>query len=151
MRPRRPCLKLSGVTVIAGLLVDLLWACSANPSSDMERAQADNMRLTKTLHNYLNHRNWRAVERLCAETVRYRGRATHFAEVEESKVQFLSHYRSTLNSERPGSLEIRQLYPAGAYHVIVEGVAAGEPPDPPLPVCLIYTIEDQHVTRLYAY
>ena len=134
-----------------GLLMSILGACNANSSANMERAQADNRGLVKTLHEHLNRRNWQAIEGLCAETVRYRGRITHFMEVEESKARFLAHYRTTLTNEKPGSLEIRQLYLAGAYHVIVEGIVAGEPPDPPLPVCLIYTIEHNHITRLYAY
>ncbi|GAB2558326.1 hypothetical protein GCM10027190_05080 [Spirosoma areae] len=129
----------------------LLWACRPAPPSDLERNQAANIRLTKTLHDHLNHHEWQAVERLCAETVRYRSRGTHFAEVEEPKAQFLTHYRMMLTRQRPGSLEIRQLYCAGGYHVIVEGIAAGEPPDSPLPVCLIYTIEKNHITRLHAY
>jgi len=119
--------------------------------SSTEQIQADNVRLTKTLHAHLNRRDWRAVEKLCAETVRYRGRATDFADVDEPRAKFLTHYRSTLQRTRPGSLEIRQVYPAGAYHVIVEGIATGQPPDTTRPVCLIYTIEDAHITRLYAY
>ena len=117
----------------------------------MERTQANNVRLTRTFHSSLNHHDWQAVEGLCAGTVRYRGRATHFAEIEESKVRFLTRYRTAPANKTPGLLEIRQLYPAGAYHVIVEGIAAGEPPDTTSPVCLIYTIEDNHITRLYAY
>ncbi|GAB3946491.1 hypothetical protein GCM10028805_17100 [Spirosoma harenae] len=92
-------------------LIGLLWACNLGQPTDLEQTQADNMRLTKTLHTHLNHHDWQAVEKLCAQTVRYRGRATHF----------------------------------------VEGVAICEPPDTTQPVCLIYTIEDQTITRLYAY
>jgi hypothetical protein len=132
-------------------IASLLWACGLSQSADLERTQADNMRLTKTLHAHLNHRDWQAVAGLCAETVRYRGRATHFADVDESKAQFLTHYRTTLTTKSSGSLEIRQLYPAREYHVIMEGVAIGELPDTIRPVCLIYTIEQKHITRLYAY
>jgi hypothetical protein len=110
-------------------LAGLLCACQLSQPTDLEQAQTDNSRLTKTFHAHLNHHDWQAVEGLCAETIRYRSRATRFAEVDESKAQFLAHYRSTLTSTRSGALEIRQLYSAGAYHVIVEGIASGEPPD----------------------
>ena len=132
-------------------VASLLWACSSSQTADLEQTQTDNMRLTKTFHAHLNRQNWQAIEGICAETIRYRSRATHFAEVDESKARFLARYRNTRNSTKPGAMEIRQLYPAGAYHVIVEGIASGEPPDTTLPVCLIYTIENQHITRLYAY
>lgn len=151
LRAQRYCFKSLGWVIVKGLLIGLLWACDATVSSDLEWVQADNLRLTKTIQNHLNHRDWQAVEKLCAETVRYRGRATHYAEVDEAKAQFVAHYRTTLTRERPGALEIRQLYPAGKYHVIAEGITVGEPPDPPVPVCLIYTIEHNHITRLYAY
>jgi len=126
-------------------------ACSLSQPTDLERTQTANIRLTKTLHRHLTHHDWQAAEKLCAETVRYRGRATHFAEVDESKAQFLARFQSTMTSKTPGSLAIRQLYCAGAYHVIVEGIAPGQPPDTTQSVCLIYTIENQHITRLYAY
>ncbi|GAB3985265.1 hypothetical protein GCM10028807_00130 [Spirosoma daeguense] len=129
----------------------LLWACNSGQSAELEQAQAANMKLTKTLHNHLNKQDWKAAEKLCAQTVRYRGRATHFAEVDEPKARFLRHYRATLPSARTGSIEIRQLYPAGAYHVILEGISTAETSDTTLPICFIYTIEDQHITRLYAY
>ena len=133
--------------LVAGLLSD----CSSGSSAKLERQQADNLRLTKALHTHLNQRDWPAVSSLCAETVRYRGRATQFADVEESKAHFLTHYRAALHTDRPGLLEVRQMYTAGNYHIIVEGLVTGQPPDTTLPVCLIYTIENQHITRLYAY
>jgi len=112
--------------------------------------QADNLRLTKALHAHLNQRDWVAIGGLCAPSVRYRGRLTQFAEVDEPRARFLTHYRSTLNADQPGALEIRQMYPANGHHVIVEG-RVGQPPDSTRPVCLIYTIEAGQVTRLYAY
>lgn len=130
-------------------IVSLAWAC--HYSSDLEQQQATNMQLTKTLHNHLNHREWQAAGNLCAETVRYRGRATQFTDIDEPKAQFLTHYQSSLSNAKSGSIEIRQLYPAGKYHVIVEGIARGDPADSTLPICLIYTIENEHITRLYAY
>lgn len=133
------------------LLVGLLADCSSGSSAKLERQQADNLRLTKALHTHLNQHDWPAVSGLCAETVRYRGRATQFTDVEESKARFLAHYRHTLRSNRPGFLEVQQMYTAGNYHVIAEGVLNGQPPDTPLPICLIYTIENKHITRLYAY
>jgi hypothetical protein len=132
-------------------LAGLLCACQLSQTAELTQAQTDNIRLTKALHAHLNHGDWQAVESLCAETIRYRGRANHFADVDESKAQFLARYRNMLTNAKPGALEIRQLYPAGAYHVIVEGIASGGSPDTTLPVCLIYTIENNRITRLYAY
>lgn len=131
-------------------MAGLLWTCQFTAPTDLERRQADNLRLTKTLHAHLNRGDWASIEGLCAPTVRYRGRLSRFAEVDEPPAQFLAHYRNTLFADRPGALEIRQMYPAGGYHVIVEG-RVGQPPDSARPFCLIYTIEDQHLTRLYAY
>jgi|GEM_PF-1546506 len=139
--------RLMYLLAVAGLV----GSCQVGSVSSTEQLQADNVRLTKTLHAHLNRRDWPAVEKLCAETVRYRSRTTHFADIDEPKATFLAHYRTTLNADQPGSLQIRQMYPAGAYHVIIEGIAPGEPPDTTRPVCLIYTIEDAHITRLYAY
>ncbi|MDF7817339.1 hypothetical protein P1X15_07015 [Runella sp. MFBS21] len=123
----------------------LLGACQ---SSDMAQKQTDNMNLTKKLHKHLNRQDWRSVEELCAEKLHYRGHATHFADVEESKARFVRRYQTLMGKAK--SFEVRQLYPAGRYHVIVEGIVE-ELPDSSLAVCLIYTIEDKHITRLYAY
>jgi hypothetical protein len=112
----------------------LVCACNPGQSADMERVQADNIRLTKALHAHVNHHDWQAVEGLCAGTIRYRGRATHVADVEKSKVQFLNYYRTVLNAGKQGSVVIKELYPAGSYHVIVEGMVEGQPPDTTLPV-----------------
>lgn len=136
--------------LLPAALTGLLWTCQFTAPTDVERRQADNLRLTRALHAHLNRGDWSAVGRLCAETVRYRGRLTRFADVDESQVRFLAHLRSTLFADRPGALEIRQMYPANGHHVIVEG-QLGQAPDTIRPFCLIYTIEDQHVTRLYAY
>lgn len=133
------------------LVVGLFWSCTSGSSTDLEHHQANNLRLAKALHTHLNRRDWPAVSGLCAKTVRYRGRITQFTDVEEPRAQFLTHYRATLYTDRPGQLEIRQMYPAGSYHIIVEGLVTGQPPDTVRPVCLIYTIEDDHITRLYAY
>ena len=51
---------------------------------------------------------------------------------------------------RSDTLVVRQIYPAGAYHVIVEGVTAS-PTDTARSVCLIYTIEHQRISRVCAY
>lgn len=136
--------------LLPAALAGLLWTCQLAAPTDLERRQADNLRLTKTLHAHLKGGNWPAIGNLCAKTVRYRGRLTRFAEVDEPQAQFLARYRNTLYTDRPGTLEIRQVYPAGGYHVIVEG-RVGQPPDTTRPFCLIYTIEDGHITRLYAY
>ncbi len=133
--------------LLPAALAGLLWTCTP---TDLERRQADNLRLTKALHACLNRGDWAALGGLCAPTVRYRGRLSGFAEVDEPQSRFLTRYRSTLGTDRPGVLEIRQMYPAGGYHVIVEG-RVGQPPDTTRPVCLIYTIEEGHLTRLYAY
>lgn len=134
----------------AALTSGLLWTCQFTAPTDLEERQAANLRLTKALHACLNRGDWPAIGGLCAPTVRYRGRLTRFAEVEEPQAQFLTHYRSTMGGEGPGAIEIRQVYPAGGHHVIVEG-RVGQPPDSFRPVCLIYTIEEGHLTRLYAY
>lgn len=131
-------------------LAGLLWTCHANPTTDLEQRQDANLRLAKTLHACLNRGDWTAVGELCAPTVRYRGGQTDFAEVDEPRARFLARYRTALAANGPGALEIRQVYPAGGYHVIVEG-RVGQPPNAARPVCLIYTIEDEHVTRLHAY
>lgn len=132
-------------------VASLVWACNLGHSSDLEQQQAANMQLAKALHKHVNHHDWQAAGNLCAETIRYRGRATQFTDIDEPKARFLTHYQNTRSGLRLISMEIRQLYPAGKYHVIVEGVARGDPPDTTLPVCLIYTIENEHITRLYAY
>ncbi|MCY7349580.1 MAG: nuclear transport factor 2 family protein [Cytophagaceae bacterium] len=149
-RPAPRPVPLRPAWLLSAALTGLLWACTPGPLSDLDRMQADNLRLTKTLHAHLNQRDWPAIGGLCAETVRYRGRLTQFAEVDEPKARFLTHYRTALYADQPGAFEVRQVYPAGGYHVIVEG-RVGQPPNTTRPFCLIYTIEDQHITRLYAY
>ncbi len=133
--------------LLPAALAGLLATCTP---TDLERRQADNLRLTKALHACLNRGDWPAIGGLCAPTVRYRGRLSGFAEEDEPQAQFLSRYRSTLFADRPGPFEIRQVYPAEGYHVIVEG-RVGQPPDTTRPFCLIYTIEDEHISRLHAY
>lgn len=133
------------------LVAGLVWSCSFGPSADLEHQQAANLRLAKTLHKHLNRRDWPAVSNLCAERVRYRGRTTHFADVEEPRAQFLTHYRATLQTDQRGTFELRQLYPAGEHHIIAEGIVTTDSLAAPMPACLIYTIEDEHITRLYAY
>ncbi|WP_460941512.1 hypothetical protein [Spirosoma daeguense] len=83
----------------------------------------------------------RAVETLCAKTIRYRSRATQFAEVEKPTAQFLNRYRSALNVDETGPLEIRQLYSAGEYHVIVEGLTRGHPSNATLPSALFISLK----------
>ena len=91
------------------------------------------------------------MEELCAETIRHRVRATRFAEVNKSRATFLARCRHRLVADSTGTLEIQQVYPAGGYHVIVEGIETGEPLGATQAVCLIYTIEDEYITRFHAY
>lgn len=133
------------------LVAGLLWACSSGSSADLQHQQAANLSLAKTLHKHLNQRDWNAVSNLCADRVRYRGRTTKFADVDEPRAQFLTHYRATLQTDQQGTFELRQLYPAGEHHIIAEGIVTTDSLAAPMPACLIYTIEDDHITRLYAY
>ncbi len=146
--PRRVRLRLAWLLPAA--LAGVLWTCQFTAPTDLEQRQAANLRLTKALHAHLNQGDWAAVGKLCAPIVRYRGQLTHFADIDEPRAHFLTRYRSTLSADGPDALEIRQVYPAGGYHVIVEG-RVGQPPEESRLVCLIYTIEEGHVTRLYAY
>ncbi len=135
----------------SGYMLLMLAACQPGDTSGLEERQTANMQLTKALHKYVNDQDWQAAGQLCADRLRYRGRATQFADTEESRARFLDRYRHMPRAEGRSALEIRQLYPAGKYHVIVEGLTRGDPPDTTRPVCLIYTIEHNRITRLYAY
>jgi hypothetical protein len=133
------------------LLAHWLPACGPFSKTDVQQAQATNLRLTRTLHTCLNQRNWPGLDTLFAPTVRYRGRALGQTELEISRAQFLAQYRRVLRTDQPGRFALRQLYPAGAYHVIVEGITTGPAPDTAHSFCLIYTIENQHISRVCAY
>lgn len=137
--------------LFSGYMLLVLAACQSGESPGLEQQQTANMLLTKTLHKHLNNQNWQAAGTLCADRVRYRDRTMLLADVEESRAWLLDHYRYLHYAGERRALEIRQLYPAGKYHVIVEGLTRGDPPDTTRPVCLIYTIEHNRITRLYAY
>nr|WP_293838409.1 hypothetical protein [uncultured Arsenicibacter sp.] len=57
-----------------------------------------------------------------------------------------ARFRRILQTARSDTLVVREIYPAGANHVIVEGVTTG-PADTVRSVCLIYTIEHQRISR----
>lgn len=127
-----------------------LTACHPRTEAGYQPAQTANLALTRTFHRLLKQHNWLGADSLFAPTVHYRGRLLGESEVEVPRAQCLSRFRQMLRTARSDTLVVRQIYPAGAYHVIVEGVTTG-PADTARSVCLIYTIEHQRITRVCVY
>lgn len=141
LSPAYPFLVLAGLT-----------ACSPPDPARLQQIQQANIQLTKSLHTCLNQRDWNNLDTLFAATVRYRGASLGEGEMEIPRTQFLTHYRRVLHATQPGQFTLRQVYAAGAYHVIVEGISTyALPARPAEPICLIYTIENSHISRVYAY
>ncbi len=126
-----------------------LCACGSETEAGRRQAQAANLRLTRTLHSHLNQPDWSGLDTLFAPTVRYRGRFLGETELEVSRTEFLRQYRRMIRPGASGELALRQIYPAGVYHVIVEGIASDT--HPARSFCLIYTIEKEHISRVCAY
>jgi hypothetical protein len=127
------------------LLTGWLSACCPVSEADRQNAQAANLMLTRTLHSRLNQLDWTGLDSLFAPTVRYRGRL-----LGEMDVEVLTQYRRMIQTGGSDTLVLRQIYPAGAYHVIVEGIKTSRA-DTARSVCLIYTIEKQRISRVCAY
>ncbi|OIN60446.1 hypothetical protein [Arsenicibacter rosenii] len=132
------------------LLICWLSACRPESEADRQQAQAANLMLTRTLHSRLNQHAWTGLDSLFAPTVRYRGRLLGETELEVPRAECLTQFRRMLQTARSDTLVLRQIYPAGKYHVIVEGVTTS-PADTARSVCLIYTIEHQRISRVCAY
>lgn len=126
-----------------------LTACGELAPPDLRRAQTINLQLTRSVHACINRQDWPSLDKLFAPRIRYRGRALGAAEQEMPRSNFLTQYRQVLRISQPGQFTLRQLYSAGAYHVVVEGLTTK--PDTAYPICLIYTIEHHQISRVCAY
>ena len=126
-------------------------SCCQDRSFELARIESNNIELTKSLHSHLKHHDWPAVGKCFAQNVRFRDESTRHEEVQLTKEQFMPFFKVLMVDTNRTTIEIRQLYPAGAYHVIVEGTMSGEPFTVNPPVCLIYTIENNRITKLHAY
>ncbi|MBN8823942.1 MULTISPECIES: nuclear transport factor 2 family protein [unclassified Spirosoma] len=135
--------------LIPFLLALWLIACGELAPPDLRQAQALNLQLTRSVHACINRQDWTGLHKLFAPRVRYRGRALGAAEQELPRSNFLANYRQLLQIYHPGQFTLRQLYSAGAYHVVVEGLTTN--PDTVYPICLIYTIEHHQISRVCAY
>ena len=134
------------------LVLTVCWLSDCRPraEADYQPAQAANLMLTRTLHRLLSQRAWSGADSLFAPTVHYRGRLLGGTAVEIPRAECLTRLRRMIQPARSDTLMLRQVYPAGAYHVIVEGVTTGVA-DTARSFCLIYTIEHQRISRVCAY
>ena len=134
------------------ILVSILFtSCYNKKQPTME---TDNTTLIKQYFQHFNDHNWTKMAEMYTETSEFKDPTLGAGIVKQTRAETIKKY-SELNKIFPDLKdEVVQMYPSGEKHIIVEFVSSGTAPDGSkfeLPICTIFTIENEKITKDFTY
>lgn len=117
-------------------------------------AISDNEKLVKQYFEHFNNHDWTKLSKMYADISEFKDPSLGQGIVKQSRQQIIAKY-SGLNKIFPDLHDqIIQIYPSGGKHMIVEFVSTGTGPENSkfeLPICTIFTIENEVITKDFSY
>ena len=138
--------------LIAVILV-LSISCNENQDKQLDKSVA-NIKIAESVFEHFNNHDWEGMANLYIENAEFKDPEYGVEKVRKSRVSIVQHY-TEMNQLFPDIKdEIVAIYPSGDKNVIVEFISTGTAPDGSafaLPVCTIFTIENDKITKDYNY
>lgn len=136
------------------LLPVILMACTATGKETKPAKETANVSLVKEVYNRFNRHDWKGMAELYAPTAEFKDPSFGPGVVKQTREEMAKKY-SELEQVFPDIKdEVLSVYPSGENVVIVEFISTGTAPDGSrlhLPICTIFTIENELIVKDYTY
>lgn len=103
---------------------------------------------------HFNKHDWTQLAAMYADTVACKDPTLGVGIVQQTGKELADKYEELQQIFADLKDEVLQMYPSGDKHVIVEFVSSGTAPDGSkfeLPICTIFTIENEKITKDFTY
>lgn len=125
-----------------------------NQAEQKNDIQANNVRLIQEYFEHFNHHDWQQMAQMYVTTADFKDPSFGTGIFKQTQEETILKY-TTLNQIFPDLHdEVKQIYPSGDEHVIVEFISTGTAPDSSsfeLPICTIFTIENGKIAKDFTY
>lgn len=133
------------------LIVTLFTSCYNKKQPNME---TDNTKLIKQYFEHFNQHDFTKMAEMYTDVAEFKDPSLGIGIVKQTRAETIKKY-SELNKIFPDLKDsIVQIYPSGEKHIIVEFVSSGTAEDGSkfeLPICTIFTIENEKITKDFTY
>ena len=113
-----------------------------------------NQDLVQQYFEHFNNHDWKKMANLYIEKAKFKDPSFGIDIVTQTRQQTIQKYTELQEVFPDLHDEVIQIYPSGEQHVIVEFMSTGTAPDGTafaLPVCTIFTIENEQITQDFTY
>jgi predicted SnoaL-like aldol condensation-catalyzing enzyme len=135
-------------------LVALIILTSCNNKKSESMPSTENEELVKQYFDYFNKHQWKEMAEMYTDTAEFKDPSLGQGIVKQSRQQIIAKYTELSKMFPDVHDEVVKVYPSGESHIIVEFISSGTEPDNSkfeLPICTIFTIEDQKITKDFTY
>lgn len=139
-------------TLLALLLGPLAFASCTNQKQDTSASA--NEALIRQYYNRFNKHQWVEMANMYSDSAQFKDPSLGPGIVTQTRKQIADKYAALANTFPDVHDEVVQVYSAGDKHVIVEFVSTGTAPDSSkfeLPICTIFTIENDRIIKDFTY
>ena len=116
--------------------------------------ETDNTKLIKQYFEHFNQHDFTKMAEMYTDVAEFKDPSLGIGIVKQTRAETIKKY-SELNKIFPDLKDsIVQIYPSGEKHIIVEFVSSGTAEDGSkfeLPICTIFTIENEKITKDFTY
>ena len=143
---------MKALSIISAVLLFNLFACTT-PQQDTTQTDS-NVRLVKEFFEHFNKHDWQKMANMYADTVEFKDPSFGTKSILQTRLQTIQKYTELNKIFSNLNDKIIALYPSGNKHIIVEFISSGTAADGTkfeLPICTIFTIENNLITKDYTY
>lgn len=137
--------------LLMGTVTLLLISCKNSKPNNMN---TDNEKLVHQYFERFNKHDWKAMAAMYSDTADFKDPSLGQGVVKQTREQTITKYTELGKTFPDVHDEVLNIYPSGNNHIIVEFVSTGTAPDGTkfaLPVCTIFTIENEVITKDFTY
>lgn len=133
-----------------------LSACQQkqDPLETLRQRQDENIQVVQEMFAHFNKHDWEAMAAMYAEKAEFKDPAYGTEAIMQSRADIVAHYSELAQMIPDVQDDVKNLYPSGERHVVVEFISKGTGPDGQpfgLPISSILTINNGVITADYTY
>jgi ketosteroid isomerase-like protein len=131
----------------------IVFASCSNKKVEL-KATYDNEKLVRQYFDYFNEHRWKEMADMYIDSAEFKDPSLGQEVVRQNKKQVITKYTELGKIFPDVRDEVLKIYQAGEKHIVVEFVSTGTGPDGSkfkLPVCTIFTIENNKITKDFTY
>lgn len=136
------------------LVAAAIVACNNPQPQPAPSKTAGNEKLVRQFFDHFNRHDWAKMAAMYTEVADFKDPSLGTGIVKQTRQQTIDKYTEMSQVFPDIRDEIKQIYPSGDRHIVVEFISSGTAPDSSrfeLPICTIFTIENSLITQDFTY